>query len=70
MLCWLKATLTEIHLNQKKTGRSDSTSTATPNQTTKKNQLLKSQDAPDYMKEVGITSGYRQKLSYKSCITR
>jgi len=69
MLCWLKATLTEIHLNHKKTGRSDSTSTATPNQTTKKNQLLKSQDAPDYMKEVGITSGYRQKLSYTSCIT-
>jgi len=32
-------------------------------------KLLKSQDAPDYMKEVGITSGYRQKLSYTSCIT-
>jgi len=32
-------------------------------------RLLKSQDAPDYMKEVGITSGYRQKLSYTSCLT-
>ena len=70
MLCWLKAILTEIHLSHKKSGSSDSPSTATPNNNSKKNQLLKSQDAPDYMKEVGITSGYRQKLSYTSCITR
>jgi len=35
----------------------------------KHSRLLNSKEAPEYMKEEGITTGYRQKLSYTSCIT-
>lgn len=31
-------------------------------------RLLKSKEAPEYMREIAITSGYRPKLSYKSCV--
>ena len=36
----------------------------------KKNVLLESKEAPEYMREFNITSGYRQKLSYGSCLKR
>ena len=32
--------------------------------------LLKDKEAPEYMREISITTGYRQRLSYKGCVVR
>ena len=41
-------------------------------QSTKENSqgLLKDSEAPLYMREESITSGYRKKLSYSACVVR
>ena len=41
-------------------------------QTTKENShgLLNHSEAPAYMREDAITSGYRRKLSYGACVIR
>ena len=32
--------------------------------------LLLDKEAPEYMREISITTGYRQNLSYKACVSR
>ena len=32
--------------------------------------LLLDKEAPEYMREISITTGYRQSLSYRACVFR
>ena len=45
---------------------------ATFHQSSKENDLglLHHTEAPEYMKQEAITSGYRRKLSYSACVLR